>query len=83
MNVKFQSNYGSILGVYGMSSKSTIKKMLKNNLVDFLGSDVHREKSIYPKIPKALDKISKIVSRDYLNQIINDNAEIILSGEEL
>lgn len=83
MNVKFQSNYGSILGVYGMSAKSTIKKMLKNNLVDFLGSDVHREKSIYPKIPKALDKISKIVSRDYLNQIINDNAEIILSGEEL
>ena len=60
MGVLFQSNYGSILGMYGLGAKLTFKKMLKNNLVDLLGSDVHRPNSIYPKIPKSIEKISKL-----------------------
>lgn len=83
MGIKFQSNYGSILGVYGFSAKSTMKKMLKNNLVDFLGSDVHREKTIYPNVPKAIDKISKIVSQDYLEDLTHNNAELVLKGEDI
>lgn len=83
MGVKFQCNYGSILGVYGFSAKSTIKKILKNNLADFLGSDVHREKTIYLQIPKAIDKISKIVSQEYLERLIHSNAEAILKGEDI
>lgn len=83
IGVLFQSNYGSILGNYGISAKTCIKKMLKNNLVDFLGSDVHRENTIYPKVPKAIEKISKIVSKEYLEDLTQNNAEKILNNEEL
>ena len=61
LGVLFQSNYGSILGVYGLSAKFTVKKMLKNGLVSFLGTDVHKQGSIYPQVPKALKKISKLI----------------------
>lgn len=83
LGVLLQSNYGSILGIYGGTAKKTLKKMLKENLVDFLGSDVHRENTIYPKIPKAIQKISKYISEEKLEELINSNAEKILSGENI
>lgn len=83
LGVLLQSNYGSILGIYGGTAKKTLKKMLKENLVDFLGSDVHRENTIYPKIPKAIQKISKYISEEKLEELINSNAEKILNGENI
>lgn len=83
MGVLFQSNYGSILGLYGGTAKRVLKKMLKEDLVDFFGSDVHRENTIYPRIPKAIQKISKYVSDDRLEELINYNAEKILNGEDI
>lgn len=83
MGVLLQSNYGSILGIYGGTAKKTLKKMLKEDLVDFFGSDVHRENTIYPKVPKAIQKISKYVSEDRLEELTNSNAEKILNGENI
>lgn len=83
MGVLLQSNYGSILGIYGTAPKKIIKKMLKEDLVDLLGSDVHRENTIYPKIPKAIKKISKYVSDNRLEELTTYNAEKILNGEDL
>lgn len=83
MGVLLQSNYGSILGLYGGTAKRIFKKMLKEDLVDLLGSDVHRENTIYPKVPKAIQKISKYVSDDRLEELINYNAEKILNGGDI
>lgn len=83
LGVLLQSNYGSILGIYGGTAKKTLKKMLKEDLVDFLGSDVHRENTIYPKVPKAIQKISKYISEEKLEELINSNAEKILNGENI
>lgn len=83
LGVIFQSNYGSILGIYGGPTKRTVKRMFKENLISLLGSDVHRENSIYPKIPKAIEKIKKIISEEDFKKLSNDNAEIVLKGEIL
>lgn len=83
MGVIFQVNYGSLLGKYGFSAKRIAKKMLKNNLVSLLGTDAHKENSIYLEVPKALSIISKYVSEEDLDDITTNNAEIILNGEEL
>ena len=83
MGVIFQSKYGSILGIYGGPTKRTVKRMFKENLISLLGSDVHRENSIYPKIPKAIGKIKKIISEEDFKKLSNDNAEIVLKGEIL
>lgn len=78
-----QCNYGSILGIYGMKAKSTVKRMLKEDLVDFFGTDVHKPDTIYPKLPKALKKISKYVDEDRLDDLTHTNAAMLLAGEEI
>ncbi len=83
MGVLFQSNYGSIIGIYGNSAKKTLKKLLKNNLISFLGSDVHRTGQIYPKIPKALKKLRKILSAEELEKLTTLNAQKVLKDEDL
>ena len=83
MGILFQANYGSILGFYGLKAQIIIKKMLKNNLISFLGTDVHRENTVYPKVFKSLNKISKITSQSYFDDITTNNASIILNGDIL
>ncbi len=83
LGVLFQCNYGSILGNYGIKAKSAMKKMLKNGLVSFMGSDAHRKKSIYLQVPKAISLISKYISSEELQNIITHNAEKVLRGENL
>lgn len=79
----FQCNYGSILGMYGFAAKHIVKKMLEYNLVSLLGTDAHKEMSIYMEVPKAISKISKLVSEDTLKDLTTYNAELILNGKNL
>lgn len=74
-----QSNYASILGYYGKQAKKTMKKLLKNNLINFLGTDTHRENTIYPIVPKSIKKISKIIGEEQTKELI-ENAKIILNN---
>ena len=39
--VLIQANYGSIIGQYGNKAQMIVRKMFENNLVHFLGTDVH------------------------------------------
>ena len=81
--VLFQCNYGSIIGNYGFRSKYIMKKMLKDNLVSFLGTDSHKMNHIYLQISQAISSISKYISTEKLVDLVNNNAEKILRGEEL
>ena len=83
MGVLFQCNYGSILGKYGLKAKCIMKKMLKNNLVTFMGTDAHRQNSIYLQVPKAISKIEKYISQDELEEITTSNAEKVINGESI
>lgn len=78
MGALFQSNYGSVIGMYGSSAKKTLKKLLKEDLITFLGSDVHVVGQIYPKIPKILRKLEKWISHEKLKELTTLNAEEIL-----
>ena len=83
MGALFQSNYGSIIGLYGNEAKRTLKKLLKMDLISFLGSDVHATNQIYPKIPKALKKLEKIISTEKLEELTTLNAQKVLNNEEV
>ena len=63
--VLMQANYGSILGKYGKKAQIVMEKMLQNNLVNFLGTDAHRCKSVYTHLKPAINKINSIVGRKY------------------
>ena len=77
-----QCNYGSILGLYGKHAKNTFKILLKKGKVDFLGSDCHREKTIYLNIPKAVNKIKKITGDSFFYKISTENPRKVLNNQE-
>ena len=76
--VKLQCNYSSITGQYGKKPMKAMKKLLKNGLVDYLGSDVHRARhSFYGKFPKMLKRIKRIAGEEYFEKIEKDTASLI------
>ena len=81
--VLFQSNYGSILGLYGEGAKKTIEKLLKNDCIDFIASDVHIPNSIYPLVKESKKKIKKIVGTQKLNELTTINPKRILYNEDI
>lgn len=83
MGTLFQANYGSIIGMYGTKAQKTVKKLLKEDLIQFLGSDVHRTNQIYPKIPKAMKKLKKILSEEKLEELTTTNAQKVLNNQDI
>ena len=77
-----QCNYGSILGIYGKEAKKTVKILLKEDLVHFMGSDCHKKESIYLEVPKALKKIEKIIGKKKIYELTTSNAQKIINNEK-
>ena len=42
----FQLNLFSILGVYGKGAKMVAEHLVKENMIDFVGTDIHKPKHI-------------------------------------
>lgn len=76
--VEFQCNYGSMTGKYGKHAEKMLKYLLKNDLVDYFGTDIHHADSeIMEKFDKSVKKIVKIIGQDKYNSILQ-NAENLL-----
>ena len=68
LGVLFQSNYGSLTGKYGRKCKKTIKKLLKNKYITFMGTDIHHiDRPI--DVDTSLKKLKKIVKKQ---EIVDD-----------
>lgn len=83
MGTLFQSNFGSIIGLYGGKAKRTVKKLLQKDFIQFLGTDVHRKNSIYPQMPKVIKKLSKIIDEDKIEELTKINPQRVLDNEEI
>lgn len=81
--VFMQSNYASIIGYYGKKAQIIVKKFLENNMVHFLGSDVHRENTIYPRIPQILEQIKTMIGDKKLEELTTINPQKVLNNEEI
>ena len=76
-----QANYGSIVESYGKEAKKTLKKLLKLNLISFLGTDTHRQGTIYSEIPLILKKLKKYISEEKIYELTEINPKKILENE--
>ncbi len=83
LGVLFQANFGSVLGMYGKHAEKTVKLLLKNNMIHFLGSDVHRQNSIYNNIPEALHELNKIVDKKMIRNLTDINAQLVLENKPI
>ena len=46
MGIFFQANYFSLVGAYGNTARKKLDWMLKNNMIDVLGSDLHKLRTL-------------------------------------
>lgn len=81
--VLIQADYGSIIGQYGEKAKIMVKKLFQNNMVHMLGSNVHKQNTIYPKIPEILSKINEIVGEDKLKELTTTNPQLVLRNKRI
>lgn len=83
MGVLLQGNYLSIIGYYGKQAQKRLKKMLKEDMITFLGSDIHHVHSY--ELDKAYKKIKKIIGKDEakLTKLFIENAKKILYNSDV
>lgn len=76
-----QANYGSLIEIYGKEAKKTLKKLLKLDLISFLGTDTHKQGTIYKQIPHILKKLKKYISEEKIYELTEINPKKILENE--
>lgn len=81
--VLFQANYGSVIGHYGKSAKKTLKKLLKNDMIHFFGTDTHRSGSIYTQMDSILRKLERIIGKEKLYVLSKINPQRVLDNKEI
>ena len=79
IGVLFQCNLGSILGEYGKEAKKTIKRLLKEDLIYMIGTDIHHRKDKYDLLEKAKKKYKKYLSDERIADILTNNAKKIIN----
>lgn len=80
MGALFQINAGSIVGTYGCGAKKTVKFLLRNGMVHFIGSDSHSPHRIFSCYPKIISKIKNIVDDKYFETLTINNPDNVINN---
>ena len=78
MGILFQSNYGSLLGDYGFGAKRCIKKLMKEKLITYMSTDIHRNRR-KGFINKAINKMKKYYKDSEIEDLISNNAKELIN----
>lgn len=81
--VLMQANYGSILGIYGEKAQIIVRKFFEADMIHFLGTDVHRQNTIYKRVPQALKAIQEIIGESKLNELSTKNPMLVLNNKKI
>lgn len=79
MGINFQCNLESILGKYGSHAKKVLIRMLKENLVSYLATDIHHQKKDYGLFNDAKKEILKIIDQEEFNKLTIVNPKKLIS----
>jgi len=84
MGVLMQVNGPSIIGLYGRRAKSMAKRLLKANLIEFIGSDIHSSKEKkYDKLDVIEHKIKRYCGKERANDILFNNFDKVIKNEDI
>ena len=78
MGAYIQLNANSISGADGLRMKWFCKKVMKRDLLHFVGSDAHNMKSRMPQMGRCAEYMEKYMGRDYTKQILIRNPKKML-----
>lgn len=83
IGILFQCNLDSIIGGYGKGAQKMMKKLLKDDLISFLASDIHHIKHDYTKWDKVRKKVLKYISNDKYEKLVDINPKKVIFDEEI
>lgn len=73
IGVYFQSNIDSLVGKYGPKAEEMIIRLLKENKLSFLATDIHSKKHDYNVWKLAKNKALRYVTEEVYNVLVNEN----------
>lgn len=79
MGCMIQVNAYSLSEETNNTIRNLAQKLLKNELIHFIGSDAHRTTHRAPKLRKGIDYIRVSCSKEYAEQILSENAKKFLT----
>ena len=78
-----QCNAGSFAGKFGEAAQRAAKLLLKNHLVDFIGSDAHRDVGRDTDMREGADIIRELVDELEFKRICEENPMRLIRGEAI
>lgn len=78
LGVYIQMNAESLVGKEGFSVKRFCKKVMKEDLLHFIGSDTHDSRMRIPLIGKCSSYLEKNMGKEYMEKILIENPRTIL-----
>lgn len=82
LGAMIQVNADSVLGLDGGKLKRFVKKLLKNQYVDFVGSDSHGIHERVNNMGKCAEYLYKKYQEEYVDEILVENAEELLRSDK-
>ena len=83
MGAILQGNYQSLFGRYGKHAKKTLIKLLKENKITILASDIHHEDTDY-RIKKTKKKLKRVIkSEELVDDLLINNFDKIINNKSL
>lgn len=82
MGVYIQMNSSSVLGQEGFMLKHFCKKVMKAELVHFIGSDVHDTGRRKPLLGKCAAYIERHMGSDYMERLLIENPKYLIEEEQ-
>lgn len=81
MGCYIQVNTASVMGKYGMGTKQYVRKLLKQQLVDFIATDAHNAANRTPDMDKCAKYIGKKYGEEYMRRLLIENPSKVISDE--
>ena len=78
-----QCNAGSFVGKFGEAAEKAAKLLLKNHLVDFIGSDAHRDVGRDTDMREGAQVIREVAGEAELKRISEENPRKVILGEAI
>ena len=60
-----------------------VKKFFEGNMIHLLGSDVHRQNTIYPKIPQILSELNELIGEEKLKELTTTNPNLVIHNKRI
>ncbi len=83
MGAGIQINADAVLGEDGRAAKKFCRKLIKEDLVDYIGSDAHNMKDRPPRMGEVIRLLRKKAGEGYVEHIFHDNPQRIIDEADL